>query len=260
MGTLEGFVESRQASGVTNSSINRELASLRQVLTRAARVWRHENNLPYLDTAPLIEMLENDDRTPYQIGAAELRALLQGMNAANASYALFLVNTGGRCNETLNLKWEWELKGYPAFLVPAEFHKNKRPRLLVCNSVAWKIVEAQRGNGERVFDIHHEGFRMAWDRARMKAGLSHIRRHDLKHTFGMRLRAAGVSFEDRQDLLGHTSSRITDHYCQADIQNLIDAAEKVVGFAPEPALRVVGVKNMPNLETETPERYAGSGI
>jgi hypothetical protein len=30
-----------------------------------------------------------------------------------------------------------------------------------------------------------------------------------KHTFGRRLRAAGVSFEDRQDLLGHRSVRIT---------------------------------------------------
>ncbi len=29
------------------------------------------------------------------------------------------------------------------------------------------------------------------------------------HTFGRRLRAAGVSYEDRQDLLGHKSGRIT---------------------------------------------------
>jgi len=31
---------------------------------------------------------------------------------------------------------------------------------------------------------------------------------ELKHTFGRRLRAAGASFEDRQDLLGHRSGRI----------------------------------------------------
>ena len=50
---------------------------------------------------------------------------------------------------------------------------------------------------------------------------------DLKHTFGRRLRAANVSFEDRQDLLGHKSSRITDHYSSAELGNLIAAAEKV---------------------------------
>jgi hypothetical protein len=40
-------------------------------------------------------------------------------------------------------------------------------------------------------------------------GFRRIRVHDLKHTFGRRLRAACVSFEDRQDrqdLLGHKSA------------------------------------------------------
>jgi integrase len=48
--------------------------------------------------------------------------------------------------------------------------------------------------------------------ARRRAGLAHVRVHDLKHTFGRRLRDAGVSFEDRQDLLGHRAGRITTHY------------------------------------------------
>ena len=53
-----------------------------------------------------------------------------------------------------------------------------------------------------------------------------MRVHDLKHTFGRRLRAAGVTFEDRQDLLGHKSRRITTHYSEAELENLIAAAEK----------------------------------
>ncbi len=39
--------------------------------------------------------------------------------------------------------------------------------------------------------------------------------------------AAGVSFEDRQDLLGHRSGRITTHYSQAELTSLIEAAERV---------------------------------
>ena len=54
-----------------------------------------------------------------------------------------------------------------------------------------------------------------------------VRIHDLKHTFGRRLRAAQVSLEDRQDLLGHKSSRITTHYSPAEVKHLIDAANKV---------------------------------
>lgn len=42
-----------------------------------------------------------------------------------------------------------------------------------------------------------------------------------------RLRAEGVGFEDRQDLLGHRSGRITTHYSSAELQNLYEAANTV---------------------------------
>ncbi len=41
------------------------------------------------------------------------------------------------------------------------------------------------------------------------------------------LRAAGVSSEDRQDLLVHKSSKITTHYSAPELKNLIDAANRV---------------------------------
>ena len=43
------------------------------------------------------------------------------------------------------------------------------------------------------------------------------------------LTAAGVSFEDRQDLLGHRSGRITTHYSAAELSRLIEAANRVCG-------------------------------
>ena len=63
-------------------------------------------------------------------------------------------------------------------------------------------------------------------------GFRRVRVHDLKHTFGLRLRAAGVSFENRQDLLGLKSSRITTHYSEAELANLIAAAEKACNLKP----------------------------
>lgn len=67
----------------------------------------------------------------------------------------------------------------------------------------------------------------AWENARRRVGLDHVRVHDLKHTYGRRLRAAGVCFEDRQDLLGHKSGRITTYHSGAELYNLIDAANRV---------------------------------
>ncbi len=67
----------------------------------------------------------------------------------------------------------------------------------------------------------------AWCRASKEVSLPWVRVHDLKHTFGSRLRAAGVSFEDRQDLLGHRSGRMTTRYSAAELSKLIEAANMV---------------------------------
>ncbi|MGH8604100.1 MAG: tyrosine-type recombinase/integrase, partial [Gammaproteobacteria bacterium] len=77
--------------------------------------------------------------------------------------------------------------------------------------------------GHRVLRINNS----AWCKAKERAGLPQVRVHDLKHTFGRRLRSAGVSFEDRQDLLGHKSARVTTHYSAAELRNLIEAANAV---------------------------------
>jgi len=69
-------------------------------------------------------------------------------------------------------------------------------------------------------------------------------------TFGHRLRAAGVSFEDRQDLLGHKSERMTTHYSAPDIARLIDAAETVCARRPNIVLRVA-----PQGEMARPTRF-----
>jgi hypothetical protein len=67
----------------------------------------------------------------------------------------------------------------------------------------------------------------AWKKARLRAGLPLVRVHDLKHTFGHRLRSVEVSFEDRQVLLGHKTQSVTTHYSAAELGNLIYAANKV---------------------------------
>ncbi len=134
--------------------------------------------------------------------------------------------------------------------------KNGDERLVVLNRVARSVIEEVRGqHPERVFTYEIKRgeskvivykpvghlYNSAWKNARERAadqleeqtkqpapwGFRNVRVHDLKHTFGRRLRAAGVSFEDRQDLLGHRSGRITTHYSQAELTSLIAAAEKV---------------------------------
>jgi hypothetical protein len=76
-------------------------------------------------------------------------------------------------------------------------------------------------------------------KARIRAALPEDRVHYLQHTFGRRLRAVGVSFEDRQDLLGHKSARITPHYSSAELTNLLIAVEKVSDRHIVPSLTLI---------------------
>ncbi len=106
--------------------------------------------------------------------------------------------------------------------------------LMPCGRFAELGPAADRLRGRKILRIHNWG----WKLARARASLPSVRVHDLRHTFGHRLRAAGVSFEDRQDLLGHKSERMTTHYSAPDISRLIEAAEKVCERRPNTVLRI----------------------
>ncbi len=100
------------------------------------------------------------------------------------------------------------------------------------SKTAEAVVDSVRGeHAKYVFTYNaHPLYRMlnsAWKAARKRAELPQVRVHDLKHTFGRRPRAAGVSFEDRQDLLGHRSGRITTHYSAPELERLMEASNKV---------------------------------
>ena len=237
MGTLQRFIEARQSKGVKSKSINLALGVVRHILNLAASDWRDENNLTWLAVAPKIKLLKvTDARAPYPLSWDEQTRLFQELPLHLGSMALFKVNSGCRDEEVCRLQWAWELAvpelGTSVFLIPGDRVKNGETRLVVLNRVAQAVIESMRGeNREYVFTFRGKPIatmnNTAWQSARQRAGLPQVRVHDLKHTFGRRLRAAGVSFEDRQDLLGHKSARITTHYSNAELQNLIDAANRV---------------------------------
>jgi integrase len=132
------------------------------------------------------------------------------------------------------------------FVVPRRLVKNGLDRYVVLNRVARSVIEGCRGrhservftrNGRPITKIYNSGWKAARERAaaRYEAefgrpcpdGFSSLRVHDLKHTFGHRLRATGVGFEDRKVLLGRKSEHVTTHYSAPEIGTLIAAAERV---------------------------------
>jgi integrase len=201
------------------------------VLVLAARLWRDEYGRPWLAQAPLIQQLRSDARKPYPISCEEQSRLLAKLPRHLADMALFALNTGCRENKICALRWREEV-GDGLFLLAEDRTKNKAERIVVLNSVARNIIDARRGiHGEFVFTyLGNPVTRMnnhAWRKARARASVPMCRVHDLRHTFGSRLRAAGVSHEDRKDLLGRKSREITTHYSKAEVSNLMAAVERL---------------------------------
>ncbi len=234
--SLKGFIEARRKQKVKTRTINIALGIVRHVLNLAATEWR-DGGLTWLASAPKIKLPKvKDSREPYPLSRDEERTLFSKLPVHLARMALFKVNTGTREAEVCRLRWDWEVPvpelKTSVFIIPAEHTKNSEERLVVLNQIAKSVIEQVRGQHEEyVFTYNgHPVSKMnntAWRSAREKAGLLQVRVHDLKHTFGRRLRSMGVSFEDRQDLLGHKSARITTHYSGAELLNLIEAANRV---------------------------------
>ena len=237
VGVLQSWIEHRRKEGVATGTINHGLKVVRRILNLAQSEWLDENGLTWLAAAPKIKLLpDTKKRQPYPLNWDEQQQLFSALPAHLAEMALYAVNTGCRDAEICNLRWDWEVK-VPTletfvFIVPGEFVKNGDERLVVLNDIARSVVNARRGkHPTHVFAYKGKPItRMlnsSWCRVRRNLGLEQVRVHDLKHTFGRRLRAAGVSFEDRQDLLGHRSGRMTTHYSAAELSKLIEAANSV---------------------------------
>ena len=241
MGTLQLFIDARQKGGVKSSTVNRTLAIVRRILNLAVGTWRDEFGLTWLATRPTIEMQDWEDRRePYPLSWEEQGRLFRELPPHLQRMALFAVNTGTRQEEVCSLKWEWEWEysipelNTSVFIIPGRKVKNNEDRVVVLNRVARSIIDELRGRnenyvftykGRRIGRINNTG----WKNARKRASLPQVREHDLKHTFGRRLRATGVHLETRKVLLGHKNGDITTHYSAVEICELIEAAEKVCG-------------------------------
>ncbi|MBE0437664.1 MAG: site-specific integrase [Methylomicrobium sp.] len=233
-GSLDGYIKSRKLHGITAGTLNRDMAIIKRVLSLAARYWRDENGKPWLDTVPMLPTVKGETRKPRPISWPEQERLLKNLPGYLADMVLFMLNTGLRDQELCGLKWaeECRVNGLDAavFVITDERTKNAREKIVPLNAVARSIIDSKRGNGsDYVFAF--EGRKLdrmnnkAWRKAREAANLKEVRVHDLRHTFGMRLRSVGVGFEDRQDLLGHHAGRITTHYSKVEIARLIECVE-----------------------------------
>ena len=257
-GTLKPFIDHETGRGKAPKSVNNAIGVVSAVLNRAARVWRSEDGSPWLRQAPprLSRLsLKGKQARAYPLSWDEQDRLFKALPRHLADAALFAVNTGCREQEVCQLRWNWEVKlddlGTSAFVLPETLTKTGVERVVVLNRVARKVIEARRGmHPEFVFTyrdnpvgkLRTSAWLRAWAKAELPTGPGNLKGvHNLRHTFGRRLRSAGVPLETRKALLGHANGDITTHYSAAELQELLEAVERIAnrGAAQSPTLTVV---------------------
>lgn len=260
-GTIKPFIDQQQKRGLSPKSINNALGVVSTVLNRSARAWRDANGRPWLAQAPaMISRLsvKGQQAKPYPLSWAEQDRLMKVLPRHIADATLFAVNTGCREQEVCQLRWDWEVKlpdsGTSLFVLPASVTKTRTERVVVLNTIARRVIEARRGmhkeyvftyRGNPVGKLNNTAWKRSWRLAGLPTEKGILKGvHNLRHTFGKRLRAAGIPLETRKALLGHANGDITTHYSAAELQELIDAAEAIVTRSGKetPNLMLIGRK------------------
>ena len=255
-GTFAGVRAAWRKNELAAGTCNRQLNQVVRVLNLCARKWRHENGKPWLPVAvPLISRESGPEAKPFPLTWEQQDAIIQRMPAYFQTALLFMTATGMRGNVVRELRWDWEVPvpeiNASVFLCPGWTNDKAAADefLLPLNSVASSIVDSQRGlhptfvfpspRGNKLGQLSNEMWYRAWEDAGLPVSKDIVRgTHNLRHTFGHRLRRAGVAPEDRADLMWHTTKGdMQRHYGAPEIGRLVEMSEKAVQRTTSTILR-----------------------
>jgi integrase len=218
--------------GLSNSTVNRHLATLRSMFNYALR-WRvFDGRNPAAAPGELREVAR--DR---YLSGEETRALVAALGRspcqdAAAALALLIV-TGARKSEVRLATWD--LVDLDRGMLSVVRSKNDRPRHIPLSPVAVAILRRQAGRradgNPHVFPSRTRpgmplaDLRWTWQWAKRAAGLSDdFRIHDARHSFASALANAGIPLYEIGAVLGHRQLATTTRYAHHAPARLVETA------------------------------------
>ena len=260
---VERWKAARLKSGVTPSTVKRDLAELKAALNRAVK-WGYASDNPAkgvtlkvdqhhrvrfltdTENKNLLKALQERDNKKRegresgnrfrQERSYELKPEIKSYSDYLTPMVLLAMQTGMRRSELFSLTWEnMRLKGTPQLTVHAAHAKSGKTRHIPLNTAAvdvlqtWGKQNAQSGlvfpnaGGGQLTDI-----KTAWGKLIKDAKIKDFRFHDLRHDFASSLVMNGVDLYRVKELLGHGSIEITQRYAHLAPHTLAEAVEVLV--------------------------------
>jgi len=210
---LERYRRQRKQAGVSDVTINRELAFLRHLYTMAI-TWGKATENP----VKRVRFAREDNGRVRMLTLEEEEQLLAQCAPHLKPLVVTALHTGFRTSELLSLTWADVDFRRRVITVRAAYAKNGESRGVPMNDVLTMALKEVRMNapGDVVFCNYkgtpYRSFRSAFERAVCKAGLEDFTFHDLRHTFASRLVMAGVDLPTVKELMGHKDITMTLRY------------------------------------------------
>lgn len=233
---VTAFIERRQAEGVTNGTIGRELDLISTAINRA-----RAGGLPIqLNPIETIDRPEIDDARDRRLQEGEMPALMNqlrlrkrnpngtlGKNGVDNPYIKWIVRwcveTATRQGETLKLEWR-HLKEKKRYIhLPASICKNKTARNVPLSTRALRILRVMKTlrpqNEPRIFPTTRYAVKKSWERACERAGIDDLRFHDLRHEATSRL-AGRFNILELASITGHKDLQSLKRYYHPKAEDL----------------------------------------
>jgi integrase len=236
---IKEYIENRQQKGLSNASINREMAALKRIFHLGLRF-----SPPKVGHIPFIPMFKESNIRKGFFEHEEFMALRNALPFPINSLATFGYRLGWRKSELLGLIWDRvDLKQGIISLDPGET-KNGEARTVYLDEDLIKemrILYSHRHLGSP-FVFHRDGIpvrdiRDAWEAACQAAGLWAMDEkkgrmrptkifHDFRRTAVRNMVRSGIPERVAMEISGHKTRSIFDRYHIVSQEDLKEAAKK----------------------------------
>jgi integrase len=226
---IEGYKLSR-SSGVSGSTVNRELALLKRMFNLAID-WDL-----FLSSNPVrkVKFFREFSIRSRVLNSEEEEKLLQNATPYLQDIMRFALNTGLRIGEIYSLLWS--NVDNEKFVLNICAQKTGKTRTVPLNADARKVLDvwALGKRNEHVFYNHETGkpfvdLSTGFALACRSAGISGVTWHTLRHTFASRLLDRGVDIMTVKELLGHSTVIVTMRYTHTNLDSKVAAVAKLEG-------------------------------
>jgi integrase len=227
---IQSFHAAVKDEGLAPATANHYVKLIRRMFNLAME-WQMVDSNP----ASRIPMFPEDNKIERYMNDDELSRLLEVLRTDHRRsiclIAMFLLSTGARLNEALSATWDQIDQEKRVWRVPASNSKSKRMRVVPLNDSAMDVINQldTEGKYDHLFinkkrEKPYVSISKIWEELRDKAGLPHLRIHDLRHQFASFLVNGGNSLYTVQQILGHSDPSVTQRYAHLSTQALQEAA------------------------------------